>query len=141
MNEFNYDDSAYLAHHGIKGMKWGVRKSRDSYRTGKTSIPIKKRLKSTISNTKSFVKSKRGKKVLATAAGIGAATGATIGALNAYSKAKARKDMQRNGYGSYRETYDTLPWNALPNNNYDQYSPYRKKNHPNNSGRNELMIR
>lgn len=44
MNEFNYDDSAYLMHHGVKGMKWGVRKSKDSYRIGKTSNAIKNRI-------------------------------------------------------------------------------------------------
>lgn len=49
MNEFNYDDSAYLAHHGVKGMKWGVRKDRNSYlsntRARRTSEAIKSRIK------------------------------------------------------------------------------------------------
>lgn len=75
-----YDDN-HLAHHGIKGMKWGIRKSKDSYRT----LGVGKRLRSTASNLKSFAKSKRGKRIIAagvgTAAGIGAAAGITGGII------------------------------------------------------------
>lgn len=87
---FNCEDGQILAHHGIKGMHWGVRKNRDEYRTER-----RKKVKRIISNTKSFAKSKKGRKALATAAGIGAASGLAIGAMTSAAKIKAKKDMQR----------------------------------------------
>lgn len=64
MNEFNYDDSAYLAHHGVKGMKWGVRKDKSAYRTS--------------SNIKQFIR-RNGKKI-AIGAGVATIGAAALGA-------------------------------------------------------------
>lgn len=126
MNEFNYDDSAYLAHHGIKGMKWGVRKSRDEYRSSRTSGAIRNRLAKTSSNFKSFAKSKRGRRALAVAAGAGATAGAITGAALVGSKIARNRNNNRNGYGSYQEIDNGYDGYRLPYNNYDQYNPYKQ---------------
>jgi hypothetical protein len=81
MNEFNYDDSAYLAHHGVKGMHWGVRKDKSAYRTS--------------SNIKQFIR-RNGKKI---AIGAGAATigAAALGAgLGLATSQKARQNRYEN---------------------------------------------
>lgn len=140
MNEFNYDDSAYLAHHGIKGMKWGVRKDKSSYRT---SDAIKSRIKkaSFSRGNENYVRlgrnlelatnaparkamRKRHAKGMAIAAGLGAGAlgaAAIAGGISAANKKK-------NGYGSYREIDENY---RLPNNNYDQYSPYNNSHNGN----------
>ena len=89
MNEFNYDDSKYLAHHGVKGMHWGVRKDRSSYRTS--------------DNIKRFVK-KNGKKI---AIGAGIATGAALATgvgLGLATSPKARQNRQmRTAHNNYNK--------------------------------------
>lgn len=119
MNEFNYDDSAYLAHHGIKGMKWGVRKDRSSYRT---SDAIKSRLRKRIDdrtftrgdekylltsargipmNKAGLKASYKGKaKRLAVGAGV---AGATLGAVAIGAGIAKHRKNKNNGYHSYND--------------------------------------
>lgn len=56
-------DENYLAHHGVKGMKWGVRKSRPS--SGSRSGSTKKKSPSKFSNIKVKRKEKAAEKVKA----------------------------------------------------------------------------
>ena len=121
MGHYGYaiDSEKYLAHHGIKGQKWGVRKSRDNYK----SLGVSKRLRSTASNLKSFAKSKRGRRVLA--AGIGTAAG--IGAAAGIAGTIAGKRIKnKSNNGSYQEINDNRY--LLPYNNHDQYNPYKQRN-------------
>lgn len=82
MNEFNYDDSAYLAHHGVKGMKWGVRKDRSAYKTS--------------DRVKGFIK-RNGKKIAigaGIAAGTALAVGATAAGVNKYRHSQGYREKQ-----------------------------------------------
>lgn len=89
-----YDDE-YLAHHGVKGMKWGIRKSKDSYKT----LGVGKRLRSTASNLKSFAKSKRGKRIIAAGVGTAAGIGAAAGIAGGIMAKRAIKKSGINGNG------------------------------------------
>lgn len=133
MNEFNYDDSAYLAHHGIKGMKWGVRKDRSAYRT---SDAIKSRLKKRIDartftrgdekylltrasgipiNKAGLKASYKGKaKRLAVGAGV---AGATLGAV-AIGAGIAKHKKNKNRGGGYLSQEQTDRYMGVNNSGY-----------------------
>lgn len=89
-----YSDE-YLAHHGVKGMKWGVRKDRNDYRT-------------TADRVKRFIR-KNGKKI---AIGAGAATlgAAAIGAgLGLATSRNAReRRYQRRANSTYAKTNSVI---------------------------------
>ena len=80
MSHYGYLDHSALAHHGVKGMKWGIRKQK---------------ARRIISNIKTFTKSKHGKRALATGAAIGAVSGGAIGTMIGVSKLKQKKDMEK----------------------------------------------
>lgn len=119
MNEFNYDDSAYLAHHGVKGMKWGVRKDRSAYRTS--------------GNLKRFIR-KNGKKI-AIGAGIATVSAAALGAGlgiagSRNSNANRQRRQDRNARNSYNKTNSIIERINSNPNAYDAGNKYAKKPSP-----------
>lgn len=84
-----YDDE-YLAHHGVKGMKWGVRKAKDAYKTrlknstfykgDEKYIKLTKR-KAMAANKEAYKATlKRKAKRLAIGAGVATAAAGAVGA-------------------------------------------------------------
>lgn len=115
MNEFNYDDSAYLAHHGVKGMKWGVRKDRSAYRTS--------------GNLKRFIK-KNGKKI-AIGAGIATASAAALGAGLGIAASRnyqpnRQKRYDKQAHNSYNNTNAIIERIKSNPNSYNAGNKYAK---------------
>ena len=111
------DDSLYLAHHGIKGQKWGVRRFQNE--DGTRTSAGKKR--AAVANKKAAKKKKfkltPGQKVALSLAGSAALTGAELYLLKKSSdKMREQQEQERQYYQQYRQQQRDK-WN----NWYQQY--------------------